>query len=217
VTWSTKEVAIAASSGTDGRRQRSLRTRTRIVDAATRLFVERGYVATTIEDVADAAGVAVQTVYYLFGTKPSVLAGVLDASIAGDAEPVALLDRPSLRGILAAPDPSAAVELLVDESVGIVARTAPVYEVVRRAAADPDVGALLDANRGARRADQRRLVEMLADGGHLRPGVDVDTAADVLYAVMNEEVYRLLVVDCGWDIDRFRTWLVTLLTDQLIR
>ena len=67
----------------DGRRERSRLTRARIVGAATTLFVERGYLATTIEDIAAEADVAVQTVYYVFGTKPKVLAAVLDASIAG--------------------------------------------------------------------------------------------------------------------------------------
>ena len=62
-------------------------------------------------------------------------------------------------------------------------------------------------NRRDRRADQRRLVEMLAEAGHLRAGLDVDTAADVFYAVVNEEVFQLLVVDCGWDVDRFGSWL----------
>ena len=76
----TEEAAIAAPHEPDGRRQRSLRTRARIVDAAARLFVDDGYVATTIEAVADAAGVAVQTVYYVFGTKRNLLAAVLDVT-----------------------------------------------------------------------------------------------------------------------------------------
>jgi AcrR family transcriptional regulator len=194
-----------------------MRTRARIIDAATQLFIERGYVATTIGDIADAAGVAIQTVYYVFATKPNVLAAVLDATIAGDVEPVPVLERPWIQRFTAAPDAAAAVELLVDEAVGIIARTAPIYEVVRRAAADPEVGSLLDASRRARRDDQRQLVGMLADAGHLRPELDIDAAADVLYAVMNEEVLQLLVVDCGWDLDRFRTWVTVLLTEQLVR
>ena len=84
-----------------------------------------------------------------------------------------------------------------DLSVAIVSRTAPIYEVVRRAAADPDVGALLDDNRGRRRADQRHLIETLWRSGHLRPDLDVDTAADVFYGLLNEEVFQLLTADCG--------------------
>ena len=200
----------------DGRRQRSQRTRARVVEAATELFGENGYLATTIEAVAERAGVAVQTVYYVFGTKRNLLAAVLDASIAGDAEPVAVVDRPWFDSLEDAPDAVAAVTLLVESMVAIVARVAPVYEVVRRAAADPEVGALLDDNRRRRGDDQRRLVEILARAGHLRAGLDVDAAADVVYGLMNEEVFQLLTVDRGWSVERFREWATALMLDQLV-
>src|SRR5690349_22484054 len=127
----------------DGRRQRSRRTRARIVDAATRLFVDDGYLATTIEAIAERAGVAVQTVYYVFGTKRNLLAAVLDASVAGDVEPVPVLERDWVEALRAEGDATSAVERLVEAMVAIVARTMAIYEVVRRAAADPDVSALL--------------------------------------------------------------------------
>jgi hypothetical protein len=57
---------------------------------------------------------------------------------------------------------------------------------------------------------------MLADAGHLRPGLDVATAADVFYALMNEEVFQFLVTDCGWDVERFRGWATSLISDQLL-
>lgn len=180
------------------------------------MFVEHGYLATTIEAIAASAGVAEQTVYYVFGTKRNVLAAVLDVRIAGDVEPVPVLERAWFESFTAAPDAVTAVDLLVRGGVGIVARTASIYEVVRRAAADPEVGELLTANRRARRVDQRRLVEMLADAGHLRPGLDVATASDVFYAVMNEEVFELLVTDCGWDVERFRRWATSLMIQQLL-
>lgn len=200
----------------DGRRQRSRRTRARVVDAAAQLFAEQGYVATTIEAVATRAGVAVQTVYYVFGTKPNLLAAVLDASVAGDVEPVAVLERPWVDSLAAEQDADQAVSQLVEAGVAIVARTAPIYEVVRRAAADPDVGALLDDNRRRRRADQRQLIEMLSQAGHLRTDLDVDTAADVFYGLVNEEVFQLLIADCGWSVDRFRRWATSLMLHQLV-
>lgn len=199
---------------TDGRRQRSQRTRARIVAAATPLLVERGYLATTIEAVAEAAGVAVQTVYYLFTNKRNLLAAVLDASIAGDDEPLAVVDRDWFDG-LRAPDPHDAIAHLVDAAVQIVSRAASAYEVVRRASADPDVAALLADNRARRRADQRHLVQALADAGHLREGLTVGDAADQLYALLNEETYQLLTIDCAWSQKHYRTWATTLLTRQL--
>ncbi len=101
--------------------------------------------------------------------------------------------------------------------MAIVARTAPIYEVVRRAAADPDVAALLDDNRGRRRADQRHLIERLSQSGHVRPGLDADTAADIFYGLLNEEVFGLLTVDCGWSVDRFQRWATALMLQRLVR
>jgi AcrR family transcriptional regulator len=199
----------------DGRRQRSQRTRAKVVEAARPLFVERGYLATTIEAVADAAEVAVQTVYYLFTNKRTLLAGVLDASIAGDTEPVAVLDR-NWFDELSTARAEDAIAHLVEAAVGIVSRAAPVYEVVRRASADPEVAALLADNRARRRADQRSLVQALADAGHLCHDLTVRAAADQMYALLNEETFQMLTVDCHWSTSAYRTWATDLLTHQLV-
>ena len=206
---------MAAERELDGRRERSRRTRARVVDAATELFVAGGYLATTVEAVAERAGVAVQTVYYVFGTKRNLLAGVLDTSIAGDDEPVAVLDRPWFDAVGAATDGPTAVGHLVDICVSILSRSAAVYEVVRRASADAEVGELLDDNRARRRADQRKLVDDIAKAGHLQPGLDVNAAADIVYGLLNEEVYLLLTADCAWSDDRFRHWATNLVLQQL--
>ena len=99
--------------------------------------------------------------------------------------------------------------------MAIVARTSPIYEVVRRASSDPDVGTLLDDNRRRRRDDQRRLVEILWRAGHLHPDLDVDTAADVVYGLLNEEVFQLLTGDCEWSVERFQRWAISLTMQQL--
>lgn len=207
---------MAAQTKPDGRRERSRITRARVVDAAARLLVEQGYLATTIEAVAERAGVAVQTVYYVFGTKRNLLAAVLDASIAGDVGPTPVLQRDWVDALRAEQDPTSAVESLLEASVAIVARATPIYEVVRRASADPDVSALLEDNRSRRRRDQRDLIEILGRSGHLRPELDVDTAADVFYGLMNEEVFQLFTRDCGWSTEQFRSWATSLLLHQLI-
>ena len=200
----------------DGRRQRSARTRARIIDTATRLFLHQGFLATTIEAVAEHAGVAVQTVYYVFGTKPKLLAAVLDVTIAGDPEPVGTLQRPWVEQLRSQTNPARAVARLVDASVSIVARTSPVYEVVRHAAGDSEVKVLLDDTKRRRRHDQRQLVEILSQSGHLDTEIDVDTAADIVYALLNEEVFQLLIDDCGWNVDQFRRWASSLLVQQLV-
>ncbi|HZX55436.1 MAG TPA: TetR/AcrR family transcriptional regulator [Ilumatobacteraceae bacterium] len=200
----------------DGRRQRSARTRTRIVETAAGLFLAQGYLATTIEVVAEQAGVAVQTIYYVFGTKPNLLAAVLDVTIAGDAEPVPMLQRPWVEDLRAETNGTHAVQRLVDASTAIVARAAPIYDVVRQAAADAEVKVLLDGTKRRRRLDQRQLVEILAQSGHLRSDIDLDAGADIVYALINEEVFQLLTRDCGWSVDRFQRWASSLLAHQLV-
>jgi AcrR family transcriptional regulator len=212
-----KGIAMTADyTKTDGRRQRSRVTRVRVIDAAAGLFLERGYVAATIEDVAERAAVAVQTVYYVFGTKPKLLSAVLDASIAGDVEPVPLLERPWVGALREQHDVGSAMERLVDDSVTILSRASPLYEVVRRAAADPEVNQLLQETRRRRRSDQRALIEILSSAGRLRPDLDADTAADVFYGLINEEVFQLFVRDCGWDVERLKRWATSLMMQQLI-
>jgi AcrR family transcriptional regulator len=199
----------------DGRRLRSRRTQARIIQAATELFVARGYNATTVEDIAGRADVVAQTVYHAFGSKPKLLAAVLDARIAGDDEPIPVAARPWVESLAEAPGAATAIGVMAAASAAIFARVAPVYDVLRGAASDGEVAALLESNRRGRRQDQRRLAEILSDSGHLNPDLDVLAAADVLYALANEDVFLLLTVDCGWDIDRYRAWLTAVLQEQL--
>ena len=119
-----------------------------------------GYVATTIEAIAERAEVANQTVYYVFGTKAEVLTAVLEGSIVGDLDPVALADREWVETLADVEDAAAAVERLVAESVQVLVRVAPIYRVLQHAAADPDVGGLLEETRRRRRLDQRRLIDV---------------------------------------------------------
>jgi AcrR family transcriptional regulator len=187
------------------------------IAAANDLFLERDYVTTTMGGVAERAGVSEQSLYYLFGTKCELLAAVLAATVRGDGEPVPVVDQPWVDGLADAPDAATAIEEMIKSSIGIVARTAAIYGVIQRGSADPDVRELLEVTRRRRRSDQRRLIGVLADAGHLRPGADLAAAADVFYGLVNEEVYLLLTVDCGWSRERFRTWVTITMEHELLR
>jgi AcrR family transcriptional regulator len=200
----------------DGRRRRAAKTRRRVIDAASARFVAHGYATTTIGDIARDAAVAPQTVYYEFGSKCNVLAAVVDAAIVGDVDQVAVLDRPWVGELAAIADADAAVDHLVINAVAILARIAPVYEVLSQAASDPAVGRLHAAVRAGRRSDQRALVETLAAGGHLRADITVDLAADIVYALVNEDVFLLLVEDCGWTRAQVGSWMATSVRQQLL-
>jgi AcrR family transcriptional regulator len=201
-----------------GRRReaRARQTRQRITSAALHLFLDRGYVATTIEAIAQQASVAPATVYQAFGTKLAILAAALDATIAGDNEPVAVLDRDWVSHARRQRDPTQQLRLVVAGACEIAARTAPIKEVVRDAAAtEPAVRDLVREDHARRRRTQEALVRLLTEHRPLRPDVDVHRAVDTFFAVVNSYTYELLVGYCGWTPAQWQDWLIDLLEREL--
>ncbi|KOX15686.1 TetR/AcrR family transcriptional regulator [Nocardiopsis sp. NRRL B-16309] len=201
---------------TDGRAARSRATRARVAAAATRLFTAHGYAATSIQAVAGEAGVATQTVYYAFGNKAAVLKEALDQAVAGDAAPVATLDRPWVRAALNAPDAGEQVRLQVEGTRVVMERVAPLAEVVRGAAgSDPELAELWRTNVEHRRQVQAVFAGALADRGALRPGLGVSEAADAALALLSPEVFTLFTVHSGWTAERWCAWARDALLRQL--
>ncbi len=190
---------MAASTS---RRRDAAQTRQRIRDAARALFVARGYAAATITDIARAAGVAPQTVYFSYGSKAAVLSAVIDAEIVGDLDPVPLLDRPAAKRVKAAHGPAERLRRAVTLLCDVTERVAPLYELARAGATDPEVRVLLDRHEQQRRQTHHVLVGLLADG--LRDGLDIQEATDRLYALVSHDVYWLLVERCGWTKRRWQ-------------
>jgi AcrR family transcriptional regulator len=208
--------AVTGNGGVDGRRARSLRTSSRVLVASRDLFLEHGYARTSMEAIAAGAGVSAQTVYNQFGTKCDLLAAVLDQAIAGDAAEVAVMDPPWFV-VDDGEDAADAIARFAATGTAILARVAPIYDVMRSASALPEVRRLLADNRRRRRADQRKLVRALVATEQLRPDLDADHVADVIYGLVNEDVYLLLTADCRWSRQRFTTWLAGTLLDQLVK
>jgi AcrR family transcriptional regulator len=189
------------------RRERARATRMRVLDAARALFIERGYVATTIDAIAERADVASETIYSTFGNKRSLLSQLVDASIAGDVIATPILERDWVQEIREEPDPRRRLRMLAGQGRSILERRSAIDEVVRGAAsADPDIAALRDLGKAQRFAGQREFLGIVVGSTGLREGMDLETAADILYAVGSPETYRLLVVDRGWSNSRFERW-----------
>lgn len=189
------------------RRERARATRKRVLEAARTLFVEHGYVATTIDAIAERADVSSETVYATFGTKRSLLSELVDVSIAGDDDATPILGRDQVQTIRDEPDPHRRLRMLAAQGRSILERRADVDEVIRGAAsADPDIAALRDLGKAQRFAGQREFLRIVVGATGLRAGMDMETAADILYAVGSPETYRLLVVDRGWSAARFELW-----------
>jgi AcrR family transcriptional regulator len=188
-----------------------------VVDAARELFLERGYAATTVEAISERAEVPPATLYRLFASKLGVLRQLLDVSIAGDDQPVAVPDRPEVAPVFAATDPVDILRGAAGITTAINQRTNDVYGVlVGAAGSDPEAAALLADIREQRDQGQRQIVRALQRMHALRDGVKTRDADDRVHALMSPEVYRLLVVDRGWSPERYREWLASTLAQQLL-
>jgi AcrR family transcriptional regulator len=191
----------------DRRSRRATETRQRIIEAAGRLFAERGYGATTIDAVASAADVAVETVYARFKNKRNLLSAYIDAAIVGDTEPVALLDRPEARAVRESTDPREQVRLMAGMARQIHERNATAQAVLRSAApVEPDAAAILEEDERRRVATQREFVELIAASGGLRKGLSVDNATDTISIIACPETFATLTRR-GWSADRYEEWL----------
>jgi len=208
-----KDVKRASTSGGQARTRLARRA---VIDASRALFLDRGYAATTIAAVSRAAGVPEPTVYRLFSSKLGILKAVLDVSIAGDDEPIAVHDRPNVSALLDEPDPHKVLAGFAATTTAINQRTNDVYNVLSRAAdADSEAAALLETIRQQRDLGQGRVVRALHRRHALRAGLRQQEAADIVHAIMAPEVYRLLVHERSWTPDRYQQWATRTLIQQL--
>ena len=182
-------------------------SRERIAEAAQRLFLERGYAGTTIEAIAEEAGVAVQTIYNVVGVKSAVLESVLDTTAAGPGSPAPVRDVMQRRTD-EAQGAEEVVVLLADWFVEVHARTAEVLRIIRDAAAVDSEIAALDRRRAAQRYENYHLAAAEIARRHPLPkGLGLDEAAAIIWTVGNPQVYRFLVLEQGWSVDRYRAWV----------
>ncbi len=199
------------------RQARTRRTTAAVVEAALSLFVERGYAATTIESISDLSDTPQATVYRLFSSKLGILKAVIDVSVGGDDQAVAMADRPEVRALLSDEDPKKQLAGFASLLRDVMARVGPVHRILADAArSDEDAASLLAEIARQRHEGQRRIARSLARSGALRPGLRESDAADIVHALASPEVYGLLVFDRGWSGQRYDKWLRSILIDQLL-
>lgn len=188
-----------------------------MIDAATRLFGEQGYAATSIDQVAEAAGVSRATVFNAVGNKPVLLKTALDIAVVGDDDPVALPDRPRSRAIRAEPDPRKYLSLYAELLTDMAARLAPISEAARSAAgADPDARQLWQEHQAQRLIGAKHVVADLVRKGQLRNGLAKGDAADLVWVLNDPGLYHHLALLRGWTPARFSEWLAATLQEQLL-
>jgi AcrR family transcriptional regulator len=187
-----------------------------IIAAASRLFLEHGYHASSIGRIAAEAGVAMQTIYNSVGSKRDLLSRVLDFAASGERAPVPV-PQFMREQAEAEPDPRRIIAQLVEFWRGALPRTAPVFRIIREAAAaDPEIAALERGRSAQRLGNYRHAAQLLSDRNALRDGLTIDAAAAAIFAIGHPETYRALVLDGDWDVDAWGTWLQATLEAALL-
>lgn len=195
--------------------ERSRETRRRIVDAATMLFLRDGYLRVTMNALAKEADVAVRTLYLSFANKTAILSAAFDSAVAGDDEPVPIVERDWYKSLASDPSGPVCVADFFDHSATIIERSTPLYAVIRAASAEPEVAALLAANKRERHAALLGVAEQVARKKGFRTELTAEDAAGIMYALSSAESYLMLVDEHGWSVEQWRRWTLATLTDQL--
>lgn len=188
-------------------------TRSRILEAAARLFLERGYRTTTVVAVAEAAGTAPETIYAALGGKRGLLEGVIENAITPGGrspdEAVAVMQ--------ALPTAHERLRAYVAFCCAVLARTSPFHVVLRGAADGEDFAIALRSRLLAERlARQTRHLRLLV-GDDLRPGLASEQAAERFCALSSPEMHHLLTSDLAWTRDAHEGWLAALAEHELLR
>lgn len=196
--------------------EKSRQTRRQILQAAGDLFVDQGYGATTLQSIADRAGVAVQTIYFAFGNKPSLLKELVDITIAGDDEPIPTMQRSWFLDALAADTAQAQLRAHVRGSCDVLQRVAPIMEMLRAAGVqDPGLASMWQQESNPRLDVQAAAARSLVAKPGAKANLSAEHAADVLFGLLSPELYLLLTHDRGWGSQRWEQWVYDTLCAQL--
>ncbi|MET7327144.1 helix-turn-helix domain-containing protein [Nonomuraea sp. NPDC005650] len=193
------------------RTTQALETRAEIARAARRLFVDRGWAATTVRDVAREAGVSVPTVYSVYGNKTGLTRALADAAdlSADPSQQLAELEAPET-------DPQRQLAAMAGFDRRLYERAGDVITLLREAGrVEPELATVY--RDGRRRADETRAAVFSSwPDGVLRPGLDVPAAVDVYAGMCSIDVYTTLTAERGWSPDRVERWWSEALARELL-
>ena len=194
------------------RDEQAARTRTRILGAASELFLERGYARTTMKDISDLAGVARDTVHAVFGSKARVLTALIDLRLVPDQTVANITQRPDAQAIKDQVDQRKQIELFANFIAGISTNLRPVFEILRTASAvEPEMAAVLGEMDRFRMKNMQTYAKWIAARGPLR--VSTRKAGETMWTLASQDVARMLCDELGWTQTQHARWL----TDTLAR
>lgn len=213
----TKQKSLKRKYDSSRRQALAEATKIQIAEAARRLFFKRGYAGTTIEEIANEAGVSKESVYGIFGTKQSILAFLLDVAVGGKELPLPVIQQPAPQAIMQDRDQRRQIDRIAQVCGEILSRAAPVYEIMRTAATtEPEI------QKRVRHVHKERLENMtaffrhVAANGPLREGLDEKRVGEIVWALTSPELFSLLTTELGWSREKYAEWLADILIRVLL-
>lgn len=202
-----------------GREEQAKASRRRILDAAHRVLLERGYAATTMALIAKDAGVSVVTLYKGFGNKPELITQMLGAVLVGDDDPIPLADRPEAHDVAAQTSGAAMLTHYATWCRQLYERlgTLPAMLLIAARSGEPDLQAFATNVKNKRLEDSATIADQLAATGDLRPDLDRARTRDLIWAYNSPELHQLLTQDRGWSAPDYERWLANALIAALLR
>jgi len=193
-------------------------TRRYILEAARKLFIERGYAGATAEAIAAEAGVAAQTIYAIFKNKKKMLVSLMNVSPStGVEDHTPILERASVQAVSQERDQRRQLQMFAQVVANNLDQVAEVSEMMADAAkAEPDFDRILQKLNKQRLEHMTYAVQQIAANGNFRENIDDAYATDTVWTLTSPEVFLLLTRDRGWSKEKYAEWLADMLTRALL-
>lgn len=197
------------------RQEQAEQTRTRILEAATEMFLETGYARTSMNAIAEKAGVAPDTIYAAFGSKVRVLTALLDKRLVPEGAVASVRDRPDVQAIRTQQDQRRQLEMFAETFTTISKDLRPIFEILRTASAvEPESAAVLKEMEDYRLKNMCLYAGWIAERGALR--CDVERAGEIMWALASPDMGRKLCDELGWSQSQHAAWLAETLIRTLL-
>ncbi len=213
----TKQKSLKRKYDSTRRQALAEATKIQIAEAARSLFFKRGYVGTTVEEVANEAGVSKESVYAIFGNKQSILAFLLDVAVGGKELPLPVIQQPAPQDIMQDRDQRRQIERIAQVCAEILSRAAPVYEIMHTAAnTEPEIQKRVRHLNKERLENMTSFFRQIAAHGPLREGLDEKRVGEIVWALASPELFNLLITELGWSREKYSQWLADILIRVLL-
>jgi AcrR family transcriptional regulator len=199
------------------RQKQADETRTAILDGALSQFSTEGWARTKIAAIARAAGVSVETIYSVFGSKRGVLEALVQRAVRGDTPNIPLMEQTGPASVKAAQNPEQMIGLFARDISKVLSRVAPIMSVIRAAAeADPEMAPLYAGLHSGRRQNLRMFAQWLATATPLRNNKTAKGAAEEIWRLASPELYLLVTGIGGSSMEDYAIWLEQALVALLL-